>query len=93
MKLVQIVFQAFFWSYVPDAYRDERDFVVTSVSDFSTDVSGGVGVLGEDQHHDLGGVDPPHNGGRPAFAWDDVSRRDPAADAGRLQAVANRVGG
>ena len=64
------------------SHWDHRNFVVASVSDFSPDMSGDIRILGEDQHHDLRGIDASHNSGRPAFARDDVPGCDPATDPG-----------
>jgi hypothetical protein len=62
------------------------------MSHFSADMMRHVRVLGEYQHHDARRIDSSHNGRRPAFARDNVSRRNPATDAGRLKFVTDGVG-
>jgi len=78
--------------HILDPHRNKRNADGDRALDLAADLSRIVGVLGKDQHHGAALIDRLDDGGAPLVARRDVTRRDPASDAGALERRAGGVG-
>ena len=77
--------------HIFDAEREDGEAIADSAFDFLGNVFGGVGVGGEDQNHDFGGVDGVDDGFAIGSAGEDVARSNPAANPSGFEAGADGI--